>query len=212
MTAPVEDVSGLPGRTVLDQKDEPIGEVKAIYATEDGFPMWVAIEPSTAPSNADESDAGDGDADESDTGSSDAQTVFIPLARLKEERDGELCVQYSKQHILDAPRPDDEERISAECDREMRIYYALGAADQELWDDNKGYAALVPENFGEAERVEDTDDLDTPDADRRTDETAQRLHQSQRADIRDISADEVMKEEGPDEEEQEGINEDKDDG
>jgi hypothetical protein len=206
MTAPIDDVSSLPGRDVLDQEDEPIGEVKAIYATEDGFPMWVAVEVSGVTLETNESDD-----DDSDTGESGTQTVFIPLARLKEERDGVLCVQYSLQHILDAPRPDDEDRISAECDREMRVYYAIGAADQEMWDDNKGYAALVPEKFGETERVENPDDLESPDPDRRTEETDERLHEERSSEIRAVSADEVMDEEGPGGEEQEGTNEDGDD-
>ena len=30
MTAPVEDVTELPGKTVLDQYDEPIGEIDEI--------------------------------------------------------------------------------------------------------------------------------------------------------------------------------------
>jgi hypothetical protein len=205
MTAPIDDISSLPGRDVLDQEDEPIGEVKAIYATEDGFPMWVAVEVSGLALETDESDEVESDNDESDT-----QTVFIPLARLKEERDGVLCVQYSFQHVLDAPRPDDEDRISAECDREMRIYYGVGAADQEMWDDNKGYATLVPEKFGETERVENPDDLESPDPDRRTEETKERLHEERSSKIRDVSADEVMDEEGAAEEDQES-NKDKDD-
>jgi hypothetical protein len=197
MTAPIDDISSLPGRDVLDQEDEPIGEVKAIYATEDGFPMWVAVEVSGLALETDESDEVESDNDESDT-----QTVFIPLARLKEERDGVLCVQYSFQHVLDAPRPDDEDRISAECDREMRIYYGVGAADQEMWDDNKGYATLVPDEFGEAERVDDPDDVETPDADKRTEETHKRVHEPGASEMRDVSADEVMDEQGPDEQEQ----------
>jgi hypothetical protein len=203
MTAPIDDVSSLPGRDVLDQEDEPIGEVKAIYATEDGFPMWVAVEVSGLTLETDESDAGESDNDDSNGGGADTQTVFIPLARLKEERDGVLCVQYSLQHILDAPRPDDEDRISAECDREMRVYYGVGAADQELWDDNKGYAALVPEKFGETEPVETPDDIESPDPDRRTEETQERLHEERSSEIRDVSADEVMGEEGAAEENEE---------
>jgi hypothetical protein len=204
MTAPINDVSSLPGRDVLDQEDEPIGEVKAIYATEDGFPMWVAIEVSGLTLDTDDSDETGSDTDASET-----QTVFIPLARLKEEQDGVLCVQYSLQHILDAPRPDDADRISAECDREMRVYYAVGAADQEMWDDNKGYATLVPEKFGETERVENPDDLESPDPDKRTEETDERLHEERSSEIRDVSADEVMDEEGAPEEEKESS---KDDG
>ena len=36
MTAPIEDVSSLPGNKLADQADNPIGKVKEIYATDDG--------------------------------------------------------------------------------------------------------------------------------------------------------------------------------
>lgn len=40
MTAPIEDVSSLPGGKVSDQEEVPIGEVKEIYAMGgDGYPM-----------------------------------------------------------------------------------------------------------------------------------------------------------------------------
>ena len=45
MTAPIEDVSSLPGKKVSDQEGSSIGKVKEIYATDgDGQPMWVEIE------------------------------------------------------------------------------------------------------------------------------------------------------------------------
>ena len=43
MTAPIEDVSSLPGKKISDQTENPLGKVKEIYAT-DGYPMWVAVE------------------------------------------------------------------------------------------------------------------------------------------------------------------------
>ena len=34
MTAPIEDVSSLPGKKISDQAENPVGEVKEIYATD----------------------------------------------------------------------------------------------------------------------------------------------------------------------------------
>ena len=136
MTAPIEDVSSLPGKKVADQADNPIGKVKEIYATDDGFPMWVAVEVST--------------------GIAGRRTVFVPLARLKEE-DGELRVPYSKRRIGEAPEVADSEGISAERDRELRDYYGIDTGDQEMRDDNNSYATLVSEEAGSAELVEDPD-------------------------------------------------------
>jgi hypothetical protein len=172
MTSPIEDVSSLPGREVLDLQDEPIGKIKAIYATEDGFPMWVLIE--------------------AKTGMLTKQTAFVPLARLKEEGDEELRVAYTKGHILRAPKPEDDDEISEECDRDMRIYYSIGAADQEMWDDNKGYATLVPEKFGASKRVDDPDDLDSLDADKRTEETIERAKDPGSSELRDVDAQDVF--------------------
>ena len=169
MTAPIEDVSSLPGKRISDQAENPIGEVKEIYAT-DGFPMWVLVEMSS--------------------GIGDKRSVFIPLARIKDE-DGELRVPYSKQRIGDAPEVDHNDGISEECDRQLRDYYGIDTGDQELRSDNKSYAAVVPEDAGAADRVENADELDTPDADRRTDESRERLHDPGSSEIRKVSAEDV---------------------
>lgn len=65
MTAPIEDVTSLPGRNVADHQQNTIGEVKEIYATDDGFPMWVGAE--------------------ARTGIAHKRIVVVPLARLKAE-------------------------------------------------------------------------------------------------------------------------------
>jgi hypothetical protein len=169
MTAPIEDVTSLPGKKISDQAENPIGEVKQIYAT-DGYPMWVAVELSS--------------------GIAKQRTVFIPLARIKDE-DGELRVPYSAQRLGEAPEVDDSDGISAECDRDLRDYYGIDAGDQELRSDNKSYATLVPEEGGESERVENLDELDTPDADTRTDESHERLRDPGSAEMRQVSADQV---------------------
>jgi PRC-barrel domain len=179
MTEPIEDISSLPGRKVLDQDEAPLGEVKSIYATDDGFPMWIEIE--------------------SKLGLFGKERSVVPLARIKEEKD-DLRVQYTKQHILGAPKPDDEDGgISEERDRELRAYYGIGTADQEMWSDNKGYVTLVPEEPSAAERVEDPDDLDTPDADKRTDESIERVRDPGSNELRDVSAEDVFHEGGDDE-------------
>jgi hypothetical protein len=169
MTSAIEDVSSLPGKKISDQAENPIGEVKQIYAT-DGYPMWVAVEMSS--------------------GIAKKRTVFIPLARIKDEN-GELRVPYSAQRIGDAPEVDDSDGISAECDRQLRDYYGIDAGDQELRTDNKSYATLVADEPGEAKQVEDADELETPDADKRTDESEERLRDPGSAEMRHVSADEV---------------------
>jgi hypothetical protein len=170
MTEPIEDVSSLPGRKVSDHEETPIGEVKKIYAMDDGFPMWVAVE--------------------SRTGIGETRTSLIPLARLKDEGD-DLRVPYSKSHILEAPQIDADDELSAECDQELRRYYGIGAGDQELWSDNKSFATLVPEEEGSSEPVEDAEKLETPDADKRTDETSERLKDPGPSEARKTSADEM---------------------
>jgi PRC-barrel domain len=169
MTAPIEDVSSLPGKKISDQAENPIGKVKEIYAT-DGYPMWVAVE--------------------SSSGLGDKRTVLIPLARVKDEN-GELRVPYSKQRIGEAPEVELGNGISAECDRRLRDYYGIDAGDQELRRDNKSYATLVPEDAGPAERVENVDELETPNADTRTDESRERLHDPGSSEIRKVSAEDV---------------------
>src|SRR6185312_6293182 len=156
MTAPIEDVSTLPGKKISDQAENPLGKVKEIYAT-DGYPMWVAVEMSSGLANK--------------------RTVFIPLARIKDE-DGELRVPYSAQRIGDAPEVDDSDGISAECDRQLRA-------------DNKYYATLVPEEGGESKLVENVDELETPDADTRTEESHERLQDPGSAEMRKVTAEDV---------------------
>ena len=169
MTAPIEDVSSLPGKKISDQTENPLGKVMEIYAT-DGYPMWVAVEMSS--------------------GMAKKRTVLIPLARIKDE-DGELRVPYSAQRIGDAPEIDGSDGISAECDRKLRDYYGIDTGDQELRADNKSYATLVPEEAGEAKRVENVDELETPDADTRTDESHERLQDPGSAEMRKVTAEDV---------------------
>lgn len=170
MTAPIEDVSTLPGKKLSDQMAKPIGKVTNIYATHDGYPMWVGVDASP--------------------GMGGKRTVLVPLARLKDEN-GELRVPYSKQRIIDSPEVDADAGISAECDRELRDFYGIDAGDQEMRDDNKSYAARVHENGGAAERVEDPDQLETPDADTRTEESEERLHNPGSSETRDVTAEDV---------------------
>lgn len=170
MTTPIEDVSSLPGKKVSDQAETPIGEVKEIFATEDGYPMWVAIEMSE--------------------GIGDKRIAFVPLARLKNE-DGNLRVPYSKQRIGDAPEVEDSNGISEEWDRKLRDYYGIDTGDQELRADNKSYATLVPKEAGASSRVEDAGELDTPDADTRTEESHERLRDPGSSEMRKVTAEDV---------------------
>lgn len=174
MTAPIEDVSALPGKKLTDQMANTIGKISTVYATGDGYPMWVGVEASP--------------------GATGKRTVLVPLARIKDEN-GELRVPYSKQRIIDSPEIDAEEGISAECDRALRDFYGIDTGDQEMRADNKSYAARVPENGGAAERAEDPGQLETPDADTRTEETKARLHDPGSSETRDVSAADVTHDE-----------------
>jgi hypothetical protein len=168
MTAPIEDVSSLPGKKVTDQEENTIGKIKEIYAIDgDGHPMWVTVEASFGMGNK--------------------RIVFIPLARLKDE-DGELRVPYSKGHIEQTPEIDASEGISPECDRQLRDHYGIDTGDQEMRKDNKSYATLIPEEEGTAKLAEDPDQLETPNADKRDDETKERLHDPGSSDTRDVDA------------------------
>jgi hypothetical protein len=175
MTEAIEDVSSLPGQDISDQEQVKIGKVKEIYATEDGYPMWVAVEVSAS----------------TEDDLSKNRIVFIPLARIKNEND-QLQVPYSKKRIADAPEVEDGDEISAECDRELRDYYGIDAGDQEMRKDNNSYASRVPEEVGAASRVEDADELETPDADTRTEESKERLHDPGSSKMREVTAEDVV--------------------
>jgi hypothetical protein len=157
MSSPIDDVSSLPGRKVQDQDGRNIGEIKEIYAYGgDGDPMWVSV-----------------DADTGGIGVN--RTVLIPLARLKQEGD-ELAMPYSVDHIRSAPEVDDSSEISKEDDRVLRDHYGIDRADEELRTDHESYATLVPDKEeGTASPVEDPEKLETPDADKRSEETAERV-------------------------------------
>ena len=168
MTAPIEDVSSLPGKKVSDQEDNTIGKIKEIYAIDgDGVPVWVTVEASL--------------------GMGKKRTVFIPLARLKDE-DGELRVPYSKDHIEQTPEVDGSEGISPESDRQLRDHYGIDTGDQEMRQDNNSYATLIPDEEGTAKLAENPDQLETPNADTRDEETKKRLHNPGSSDTRDVDA------------------------
>lgn len=190
MTAPIEDVSSLPGKKVSDQQGASIGKVKEIYEAEGGHPMWVEIEGSF--------------------GTREKRTVLIPLARLKDE-DGDIGVPYSKDRIGDCPEVDTSDGISPESDRELRGYYGIGTGDQELRSDNKSYATLVTDEPGAASRVEDADGLETPDPDKRTEESMERLQDSQRREARSGGVGDVTGEDDSDDGEHSASDDDEDD-
>lgn len=168
MTTPIDDVSSLPGKKVRDQDEVPIGELKEIYAQDgDGDPMWVGIEASFGLGNK--------------------RLVLVPLARLKEE-DGDLRVPYSKRHLEQAPEIEDDQEISAELERRLRDHFGIDRGDQELRSDNDSYATLVPEGQGTAQRVEDPSSIETPNADKVTDEARKRVQDPGSAEIRKVDA------------------------
>jgi hypothetical protein len=176
MSAPIEDVGSLPGKRVCDQEEEEIGEIKDVYAIDgDGHPTWVSIEASF----------------EED----DRRTVLIPIARLKDE-DGSLLVPYSKRHIGESPEVDASDGITEECEKQLRAHYGIDRGDQELRSDNKSYATLVPEEPGTSRVAEDPSQLETPSADKRTDETKERVRDPGSSEIRKVTADDVVEQGG----------------
>jgi sporulation protein YlmC with PRC-barrel domain len=129
----IEDVNDLPGESVCDQDGRKIGKVREIYAVGDsGTPMWVTVEAST--------------------GLGRSRAVFVPIARLKRERD-EIRVPYSFQHIQSAPEIEAGDELADADDRALRDYYAIGLADQEVRSDNESYASLVPDGEEPAKKV-----------------------------------------------------------
>src|SRR6201995_5515266 len=141
MASAIEDVSDLPGETVTDQDGRKIGQVKEIYGVgEDDTPMWVTIE--------------------SSTGLGRKRQVFVPLARIKNQHD-DIRVPYSFDHIHDSPEIEPGDEISEEDDRALRIYYAIGLADQELVGSARSYASQVVEDEGSARKL-DADSAEGP--------------------------------------------------
>ncbi len=133
-TSAIEDVSALPGETLNDQDGRKIGTVKDIYAVgDDETPMWVTVE--------------------SSTGLGRTRMVFIPLARIKQQND-EIRVPYSFAHIHESPEIEPGDELSEEDDRALRIYFAIGLADQELVQGAQSYASQVPDEEGEARKVD----------------------------------------------------------
>jgi hypothetical protein len=133
MASVIEDVSSLPGETVHDQEGRKFGEVREIYAVGDGdAPMWVTVERAM--------------------GIGRSRLVFVPIARLKLE-DDEIRAPYSFQHLQDSPEVGGEE-LSAEDDRALRAYYAIGLADQEFVAAAQSYASQVPEGDEPARKVD----------------------------------------------------------
>jgi hypothetical protein len=130
----IEDVSSLPGETVNDQDGRKIGEVKEIYGVgDDETPMWVTIE--------------------SATGLGRSRDVFVPLARIKRQKD-EIRVPYSYAHIHESPEVEPGDELSEEDDRALRVYYAIGLADQELVADAQSYASQVPDEEEPARKMD----------------------------------------------------------
>jgi hypothetical protein len=173
MTAAIDDVGALPGRKVHDQERQPIGKVKHVYAIDgDGEPMWIGIAASF--------------------GLFDKREIIVPLARLKEE-DGDLLVPYSLDHIRNSPEIESDE-INEQDDRRLRDHFGIDVADQELRDDNVGYATLVTDQQGVARRVDDPGSLESPNPDKRTDETYERLKDAGPAETRDVDAGEIANE------------------
>jgi PRC-barrel domain len=174
MTTPVEDVRELPGKMVFDKHDEPIGEVKEIYAIGgDGYPSWVTVE--VQPEEG------------------ERRTVFIPLSRLKLD-EGDLLVPYSLGHLGSGPDVEAADELSEADEHALRSYYSVGVGDGELRSDNHSYATLVPDEDGPSKRARHVDRLQTPSADTRSEETQARLEAPGSSETRKVTAADVIDE------------------
>ncbi len=133
MSAPIDDVDSLPGKTVSDHEQRKIGEIKDVYAVGgDDNPMYVTVDASI--------------------GMSSSRVVFIPLARLKQEN-GELLVPYSSSHLQDSPEIEPGDELSEEDDETLRGFYGIDRGDQEIRTDNASYANQVPEGDEPPQKV-----------------------------------------------------------
>lgn len=129
----IEDPTSLPGETLHDQDGGKVGTVKQVYSVDGDKPMWVTVD--------------------IETGIGRHRRVFIPLARLKHERD-QLRSPYDGQHLLDSPEVEAEDEVSKEDDRALRNFYAIDLGDQEQRTDNESYATQIPDGDGPARRAE----------------------------------------------------------
>jgi hypothetical protein len=133
MASAIEDPTSLPGETLHDQDGGKVGTVKQVYAVNDDQPMWVTVD--------------------IETGIGQHRLVFVPLARLKHERD-QLRSPYDGQHLLRSPEIEVEEEVPKEADRALRNFYAIDLGDQEQRTDNESYAAQIPEGDEPPRRME----------------------------------------------------------
>jgi hypothetical protein len=137
MASAIDDPTQLPGQTLHGQDGEKVGEVKQVFGIGDGEePMWVTVE--------------------IETGLTRNRLVFVPVARIKNERD-EVRVPYTAQHLLDSPEVETDGELSEQDDRALRNYYAIDLADEELRTDQDTYAAQIPDAEGPARELDGRD-------------------------------------------------------
>lgn len=161
MASAIEDVQSLPGETVCDQDGLKIGKIKQLYSAGDGDAvMWVTVETTLGVGNK--------------------RLVFIPLGRLKQERD-ELRVPYSTQHVQSSPEVEAGEQLLEGDDQALRAFYSIGLGDQEVRTDNDSYAGQVPDGEGPAERI-DAEQARAPERD--TGQAAERMRAENGSDER----------------------------
>jgi hypothetical protein len=130
----IQNPDQLRGESIYDQDGRDVGTINTVYGIgDDAVPMWVTVE--------------------SSQGVSDKRTLFIPVARIKQE-DDRLRVPYSVAHLQEAPEVEEGEEVSEEQERELRDFYAIDLADGEQRTDNISYAAQVPQGDGPARRVD----------------------------------------------------------
>ena len=123
---PIEDPSEIEGEDVFDQEEIKIGKVKQVYES-GGEPMWACIEASF--------------------GLGSKRTLFVPIARLKQEGD-QLRIPYSKNHLAETPEVEVDGELSADDDTNLRDHFGIDRGDHEIRSDNDSYAARIPADRG----------------------------------------------------------------
>jgi hypothetical protein len=129
----IEDPTNLADETLHNQDGTKIGKIKHVYGVGEGQePMWITVA--------------------IETGTGRHQLVFVPLARLKHERD-QIRVPYTAQHLLESPEVEADGELSESDELALRNYYAIGLGDQEVRSDNETYAAQIPDAEGSARKI-----------------------------------------------------------
>lgn len=123
---------GWRGRTVRDPDGEQIGKLGDLYLDgESDLPAWGSVR----------------------TGLFGRNESLVPLDRVEETEDGDLCVPFAKQEVVDAPHVDPDVALEPDDEVALRRHYGGGEAmgDQEAARDEDEEAARDEDQGGTRE-------------------------------------------------------------